>query len=164
MANGGFTLHPTPSQFRSAPWLEWAFLALGEHRIPGVRHNPVVVDFLRVVGHGQAGDETSWCSAFANWCMRQSGITGSGAANARSWLDWGNFSLGQPVLGCVTILWREQPTSWKGHVGFYVGEAGDRLLILGGNQTNASRVTISPYPRSRLLGYRWPAGRPLPAA
>jgi uncharacterized protein (TIGR02594 family) len=163
MANAVFTLHPTPGQFRFAPWLEWAFLALGEHRIPGAAHNPTVVDFLRVVGHGEAGDETSWCSAFANWCMLQAGIAGSGRANARSWLEWGNFSLSTPVVGCITVLWREQPNNWRGHVGFFVGETTSQLMILGGNQTNASRVTISPYSKDRLLGYRWPTGHPLPS-
>jgi uncharacterized protein (TIGR02594 family) len=157
------TLHPTRGQFAFAPWLEWAYLALGEQRIAGAQHNPTIVDFLRVVGHGETGDETSWCSAFANWCMMQAGISGSGQANARSWLEWGNVALARPVLGCVTVLWREDPNSWKGHVGFYVGETPNHVLILGGNQTNASRVTISPYPRERLLGYRWPSNRPLPA-
>jgi len=162
MGNGGFTLHPTPAHFAFAPWLEWAYLALGERRMPGAQHNPAIVDFLRVVGHGETGDETAWCSAFANWCMRQAGFQGSGRANARSWLDWGSFSLNRPVVGCVTVLWREQPSSWKGHVGFYVGETAGQILMLGGNQTNASRVTISPYAKSRVLGYRWPASRPLP--
>jgi uncharacterized protein (TIGR02594 family) len=157
------TPHPTPAQFRLAPWLEWAFLALGEHRIPGTQHNPVVVDFLRTVGLGN-GDETAWCSAFANWCMRQAGIPGSGSALARSWLTWGNQALARPGFGCVTILWRGDPASQFGHVGFYVGRDGSQLLLLGGNQTNSSRVTISPYPENRLLGYRWPAGYPLAPA
>lgn len=154
------TLHPTRTQFSGAPWMEWAYLALGEHRIPGPQHNPVVVDFLRYVGLGSDGDETAWCSAFANWCMQQAGIRGSGKASARSWLTWGNFSVAKPRFGCVTILWRISPTSSFGHVGFYVGRAGDSLLLLGGNQTQQSKVTISPYPLSRLLGYRWPPGGP----
>ena len=158
----GFTPHPTPAQLLGAPWLEWAFLALGERRIPGVQHNPVVVDFLRVVGLGPNGDETPWCSAFANWCMQQAGIPGSGRALARSWLTWGNQSLGSPLFGCVTVLWRVSPNSQFGHVGFYVGRVGNQLLLLGGNHTNESRVTVSLYPESRLLGYRWPAGRPMP--
>jgi uncharacterized protein (TIGR02594 family) len=163
MGHGGYTLHPSAAHFSYAPWLEWAYHALGERRIPGAQHNPAIVDFLRVVGSGEAGDETAWCSAFANWCMVQAGISGSGKANARSWLQWGNYSLHKPVIGCVAVFWREVPTSWKGHVGFYVGETEGDVLLLGGNQSNASRVTISTYPKARLLGYRWPAGLPLPS-
>jgi uncharacterized protein (TIGR02594 family) len=93
--------------------------------------------------------------------MIQAGIRGSGLALARSWLTWGNLSLAYPAFGCVTILWRVNPSSQFGHVGFYVGRDGNQLLLLGGNQTNLSRVTVSSYPESRLLGYRWPAGHPL---
>jgi uncharacterized protein (TIGR02594 family) len=165
MATAAFTAHPTAAQFTFAPWLEWAYLALGEHRIAGVQqHNPVVVDFLRVVGFGQAGDETAWCSAFANWCMQQAGIAGSGSGLARSWLDWGNQELGRPVVGCITVLWRVAPNTQFGHVGFFVGQTQSQLLLLGGNQTNNSKVTISPYPATRLLGYRWPVGYPMPPA
>jgi hypothetical protein len=34
-------------------------------------------------------------------------------------------------------------------------EAG-RLMVLGGNQGNA--VTVAPFDRARVLGYRWPSG------
>jgi hypothetical protein len=37
MATYALTPHPTSAQFSFAPWLEWAYLALGEHRIPGPR-------------------------------------------------------------------------------------------------------------------------------
>lgn len=164
MATYALTPHPTSAQFSFAPWLEWAYLALGEHRIPGPQNNPVVVDFLRAVGLGSTGDETAWCSAFANWCMQQAGIPGSGNALARPWLTWGSQALARPVFGCITVLWRVAPNAQFGHVAFYVGEAGSQLLLLGGNQTNGSQVTISQFPTSRLLGYRWPTGYPIPAA
>jgi len=155
------TPRPTASQLTAAPWMEWAYLALGEHRIPGPQHNPIVVDFLRYVGAASNGDETPWCSAFANWCMEQAGIRGTRTALARSWLLWGDFTLARPTFGCVTVLWRTSPASMHGHVGFYVGQDGNRLLLLGGNQTTQSKVTIGTYLRSRVLGYRWPPGRAL---
>jgi len=37
-----------------------------------------------------------------------------------------------------------------------VGADGGDLLCLGGNQSNA--VCVRPYPWSKLLGLRWPAG------
>jgi len=35
-----------------------------------------------------------------------------------------------------------------------------RLLVLGGNQGNA--VSIAPFDRSRVSGYRWPKAIPIP--
>ena len=155
---------PTETQIRFAPWLEWAFLALGERAIAGARrNNPSVVDFLRTVGQGSNGDETAWCSAFVNWCVVQAGISGTGNALARSWLKWGDQALIRPVFGCVTVLRRSDPHHWGGHVGFYVGEEGDDLVLLGGNQ-KPSKVTIAAYPKARLLGFRWPAGMAQPLA
>ncbi|MCB1510794.1 MAG: TIGR02594 family protein, partial [Hyphomicrobiaceae bacterium] len=45
----------------------------------------------------------------------------------------------------------------SGHVAFLLGETGTDVILLGGNQSN--RVTIAAYPKSRLLGLRWPAER-----
>lgn len=42
-----------------------------------------------------------------------------------------------------------------GHVGFLVEARGNKVLILGGNQ--GDEVSVAAFPRSRLLGCRWPA-------
>ena len=39
-----------------------------------------------------------------------------------------------------------------GHVGFYAGEEGNNVLVLGGNQSDA--VNIRPFPWNRVLGIR----------
>jgi hypothetical protein len=51
----------------------------------------------------------------------------------------------------------------NGHVGFVAGQdrAGN-LMVLGGNQGDA--VSIKPFARGRVLGFRWPADEPLPEA
>lgn len=88
--------------------------------------------------------------------MEQARIRGTNRANARSWLNWGGMCLERPAYGAVTVLWRVRRRHWKGHVGFYVGQEGSNLLLLGGNQGNA--VSIRSYPADRLLGYRWAIG------
>jgi hypothetical protein len=40
----------------------------------------------------------------------------------------------------------------QGHVGFFAGLEGTKILVLGGNQSDA--VDVSRYPSSRLLGIR----------
>ena len=142
-----------PSDFTPYPWMEWAFLALG-YGVKKGRDRPIIYDFLRFAGRSKVDDETPWCSAFVNYCMEQAGIQGTRRADARSWLRWGRSCLGGPQFGCVVVLWRDDPASKKGHVGFYTGFRGKKLLLLGGNQGNT--VSVSEFPKSRVLQYGWP--------
>src|SRR2546428_8462821 len=125
-----------PSDFTPFPWMKYALQEYGVREVTGTGCNASIAAYFTTVGLGP-DDETSWCSAFANWCMKQAGIKGTGRATARSWLHWGNLSLGIPCYGAVTVLWRGKPNSWQGHVAFYVGTQGKKLLLLGGNQGNA---------------------------
>ena len=106
------------------------------------------------------GDDVSWCSAFANWCLRQAGRKGTGLANARSWLSWGR-STARPFYGCVTVLWRGSPRSTSGHVGFFLGADGAHVWLLGGNQHDS--VCTSRFPRSHVLDFRHDREATLPA-
>lgn len=150
----------TPSDFSLFPWMQYVLEEYGQREVRGSGSNRRIDAYLRSVGVA-AGDETAWCSAFANWCMEQANIMGTGRANARSWLNWGDSCLARPTYGAVTVLWRGSRKGWQGHVAFYVGKEGSNLLLLGGNQGNA--VSIRTYAASRLLGYRWPIGYTPPA-
>jgi len=98
-------------------------------------------------------DKTPWCSSFVNWSLAQVGIQGTGSAQAKSWLEWGE-ALAQPTVGCISVLWREDPLSWKGHVGFYLREDDEFVYLLGGNQIE--QVREHSYPKVTVLGHRWP--------
>ena len=137
-------------------WTLAALRELGQSEVPGSESNPRIVQYLASMGQPKSvrlGDETAWCSAFAGFCLETVGVAHAAKLNARSWLSQG-MPLAYPQLGAITVLWRESPDSWKGHVGFYFGSWGDSVLLLGGNQRN--RVCIAPYPKKRVLGYRWP--------
>jgi uncharacterized protein (TIGR02594 family) len=135
-----------------APWMNIARGELNQRELAGAKNNnPRILEYLATVGHYPT-DETPWCSAFANWVMRQSGLRGTGAANARSWLQWG-YPIANPEYGCVTVFKRGK-SSWQGHVAFYWGQEGNTLLVLGGNQRDS--VSIGRYPKKNLLGFRWP--------
>jgi uncharacterized protein (TIGR02594 family) len=123
--------------------------------VPGKGSNPRIEEYLFAVGM-EPDDEISWCSAFVDWVFDQVGIEGTGRANARSWLSWGEPS--EARRGAVCVLWREDPKGWKGHVGFYEKHTagGDMVQLLGGNQGN--RVCSAAYDDARVLGYRWPKG------
>jgi uncharacterized protein (TIGR02594 family) len=154
---GGATPVVTPPVERTAqPWMTVAEQEMrnGVREVAGASSNPRIIQYHATTSLQAQDDETSWCSSFVNWCMMQAGQRGTNRANARSWLDWGQ-ALDEPRFGCVTVLWRESRSSWKGHVAFFNGISGSNVSLLGGNQSDS--VRISNYAASRVLGYRWPA-------
>ena len=135
-------------------WVARARQYLGVAEIPGRATAPVIRRWLLDLKAWWADDETAWCGvAVAAW-MREAGIElPKHWYRARAWLDWG-YPLSKPIVGCVVVYER----GGGGHVGLVVGEdASGRLMTLGGNQGN--RVSIAPFDRARVLGYRWPTSR-----
>jgi uncharacterized protein (TIGR02594 family) len=103
-------------------------------------------------------DSTAWCSAFVNWCFAQLQMPRTHSLAARSWLDYGR-GRNDYRFGSVIVLWRGAPLpasikNAPGHVGFVERWDGENVYVLGGNQSN--RVSIKPYPHSRVLSVRWP--------
>jgi len=136
------------------PWFLTALSEYGQKEIAGKASNPRITEYLRSTSLATgAGDETPWCSAFTNWCMLNTGVRGTHSAAARSWLTYGR-KLTVPTIGCIAVLWRDDPDSTKGHVGFYVTKRAGDVYLLSGNQGN--QVSIAPYPEARVLDYRMP--------
>ena len=124
----------------------------GLQEVAGEKHNPRILSFFELAGHKWVqDDETAWCSAFINFLAIRCGYESSGGLNARSWLKVGE-SMTIPTLGDIVVLWRDKPSSWKGHVGIFIKQDEHNVYILGGNQSNS--VNISAYPAGRVLGYR----------
>lgn len=141
-----------PRKVGMPDWYYVARMEIGVLEIYGAEDNPRILSYQQATSLKATDDETPWCSAFVCWCFEQVGIASTKKANARSWLDWG-VALDKPKEGCV-VVFRRGSSGWQGHVGFYYGERGSDILLLGGNQNNS--VNISRYPKSRVLGYRWP--------
>lgn len=139
------------------PWLARARTHIGTREIPGVRHEPKILQWWRDIRRGGIKSESvPWCAAFVGAMLEQSGLISSRFESARSYLTWGK-SLTAPALGCIVVLGRQG----GGHVGFLVGIAPNGWLqLLGGNQSDA--VTIAAFDPARVLGYRWPEPVPLP--
>lgn len=135
------------------PWLAAAWAELGQREIAGAADNARILSLFCDAGHPEiANDETAWCAAFVGACLTRSGLSGTTSLMARSYLSWG-AEIDEGRLGAVVVFSRGSDPA-LGHVGFLVGETGDGLLVLGGNQGDA--VSVQRFDRSILLGLRWP--------
>lgn len=124
----------------------------GLKEVVGKEHNPDILAMFAEIGFDYIqDDETSWCSAALNYVCKKLGYERSGSLVARSWLKMPIRVL-KPSLGDIVVFWRESPDSWKGHVGLYISHDIHNVYTLGGNQNNS--ISIKPYPRDRVLGYR----------
>lgn len=134
----------------------WYALALAERGVkeaPGAANNPKVQAYYRDAGHpGVRHDSVPWCAAFVGALLKRAGLKGTGKLNARSYLAWGK-KLEAPKQGCIVIMSRGR-SKWQGHVAFFDRWERDRLVCLGGNQSD--RVCFASYSKARVLGYRWP--------
>ncbi len=119
--------------------------------------NPNVVRYYAEVGHAAVTDDAvAWCAAFLGACLERADIGSTRSLLARSYLSWGE-ALSEERHGAIAVLSRGSDPA-LGHVGFLVGTTPNDLILLGGNQGDA--VSVQPFPRSRLLGLRWPATQP----
>ena len=135
-----FTLHAFSEKF------------LGLEEKPGMNHEPAILAALQLDADWVDSDETAWCSAAVNALCWMLELPRSGRLNARSWLNVGKEVHVPKVGNDIVIFWRENPDSWKGHVGIFGGFDGDKVICRGGNQSN--KFSDALYPRSRVLGYR----------
>ncbi len=136
------------------PWMPIAFAELGMREFPGSPDNPRILEYLMSTSLREypysLPDETDWCAAFVNWCVEQAGVEGTGSALVAPWRRWGR-PLQTPRRGCiVTFRWEDGGQ----HVAFYLGERGDRVFALGGNQSDA--VWVKSYPTRYVTDYRAP--------
>lgn len=142
-------------------WLVEARKHIGQREIAGRKHNPLILRWWALIRAPFTDDETPWCAGFVGGVLESCKIRSSRSASARSYLEWGR-KLGSPATGCIVVFSRPG-SAWSGHVGFLAGvDAAGNLMVLGGNQ--GDRVSIKPFSRARVLGYRWPADLPLPSS
>lgn len=141
-------------------WYQAALKDVGFHELPdnhGIEH------FIETAHCGQEGDP--WCAIAVNSWLERSGIMGTRSASSQSFRSNPNFvKLDGPTLGAIAVFWRISPTAGVGHVGFYAGERGGLVWILGGNE--ADQVQIEALPKLSqhfgLIGYWWPKAIDLP--
>jgi uncharacterized protein (TIGR02594 family) len=135
------------------PWLACAWAELGQREVSGAADNERITALFRDAGAPAYADEVPWCAAFVGACLQRAGVAGTRSLMARSYLQWGE-QIADGRIGAIAVLSRGSDPS-AGHVGFLLGESGTRIYLLGGNQGDA--VSVTAFPKARLLGLRWPA-------
>jgi uncharacterized protein (TIGR02594 family) len=136
-------------------WVQEAVRLIGTREKPGSGSNPVIMQWAKDMDQWYPDDATAWCGLFVAHCVRIGAPGDSQEFNrlsAQQWLQYGHEC--DPHLGCIIVFWRGSPDSWKGHVGFLVGEDQDTWHTLGGNQSNS--VNVTRVSKHRTKGCRWP--------
>jgi uncharacterized protein (TIGR02594 family) len=152
---------PSPSggAAGSAPWIQVA-QAEEAAGVTGTSAPDRIRSYFAAVPQNVGETIPAWCGAFAAFCMKTSRRpVPAGAARAVNWKAWGSQTvpLGSQEIpvGAVVVL-TEVPTTTgpHGHVGFFTAfdASGRNVQLLGGNQSNA--VKISSFPITRVATIR----------
>lgn len=152
-----------PVNSPAIPWFQEARRLIGVREKVGPGNEPIIIDWAKKAKIPYSNDDVPWCGLFVSHCINATLAEESLPANplgARQWQKFG-APCPKPVLGSILVFWRERPTSYKGHVGFYAGqEKGNGAFhVLGGNQGNS--VSIALIDPKRLVEARWPATVPI---
>ena len=135
------------------PWLNAAYAEIGQKEFDGPEDNPRIMEYIDMVSPLQGihddGPGVDWAPAFVAWSLNQAGIRAPQSMDPLAWMEWGR-PVTVPVEGCVAVFAFAQGN----HVGFYVGEEGDYVKSLGGNQDDS--VKVKRYPKVAVKGYRLP--------
>jgi len=138
------------------PWLEQAFSIKGLHE---VRNRTKLWNWLRYGGNKVADPaKVPWCGSFMAAVFAHSLPEEPIPNNPAGSIHWLKFGIPcTPQVGSALVFWRGNPNSWKGHIGFYIGETKTHFLVLGGNQSNSVSETLVAKNRLRNGGARWPS-------
>jgi uncharacterized protein (TIGR02594 family) len=138
-------------------WLTIARTHIGLREIPGPRHSPVILRWLRDLNAWWSEDETAWCGTYVAHCVKEAGLPIPKLwMRAKEWSNYGSLLRRDRLAPGAILVFNRQG---GGHVGFYIGHDATHYHVLGGNQANG--VNVMRLLKSRLEASRWPKGVPV---
>ncbi len=127
-----------------APWMELVWKEEAKNLVETGTNKEIQkffdgTPYENAMKNGTENETTiAWCAAFVNWIMKHygyEGVTtdkGYDAVRALKWATWAEGKdLKKPVYGAIAVKTR----TGGGHVGFVAGKKGNKVVILGGNQS-----------------------------
>lgn len=161
---------PTPATTAEPAWLTTARSYFGVREYTAQRpgpngelSNPLIERWQALAGIRRPDDAVPWCAAGVTGWLCETGLTDFHTSSARAFGHYGVATA--PRVGCITVLWREDPNGPHGHVGLLVAWTATTITLLGANQGDA--VKTASFQRSRLIPrepFRWPSSKQLAAA
>jgi uncharacterized protein (TIGR02594 family) len=114
------------------------------------RANPLIVGFFSMTNTmPSAGDQTSWCAAFINFCLAASGREMTFSALSGSFRKY-RTPTENPQPGDIVVFAKPGPEGAQGfgHVGFFLEKDATGIRVLGGNQgsSGSGAVTTAKFP------------------
>lgn len=132
------------------PWMAELHRRMGLHE---VRDNAAVIAFMKIGRYLGNPRDLPWCGDAVESAIAKTLPAEPLPSNpfwAQGWAKFGVDASG-PLVGSVGVIrWNAR----SGHVGFVAGVSGDKVNLLGGNQSNA--INIRSFPRSKFIAFRWP--------
>jgi uncharacterized protein (TIGR02594 family) len=132
---------------------------IGVKEAPGIGNNPIVQTMLALDAPEDYADAVPWCSAFVNFIAWMLRLPRSKSLRARSWLLVGRpVPLREATIGFDVVIFNRggihdpDVIASPGHVGFFAGIEQDKIVVLGGNQSDS--VSLARYNVSDVLGVR----------
>jgi uncharacterized protein (TIGR02594 family) len=116
---------------KTTPWMPFAIAEIGVDETNNVGR---IKEFHKVGGGTMQEVSVAWCASFINWCLIQAGITGTRSAASRSFVNFGVSVKDKIPYGAIAVF--GVPGSGKGHVAFVIADKGDKLEVVGGNQSD----------------------------
>lgn len=135
------------------PWLAEMQRHDGLREIPGAPTAPQIARWLQDLGAWWRDDEAPWCGVAMAGVFKTCGLKYPKAwYRAKEWATVG-VPLDAPARGAIVVFERQG----GGHVGLVAGkDARGRLMVLGGNQGDAVRLSPFDIVARPPLAYRWP--------
>lgn len=137
------------------PWMAELNRKAGLHE---VKNNSSLIDFLKIGRYLGNPKDLPWCGDAVESVIAKTLPTEKLPSNpffAQNWAKFGQDA-GGPIVGSIGVI-KWSPTS--GHVGIVAGVDGNRVNMLGGNQSNA--INVSSFPRDKFIAFRWPTTFPV---
>lgn len=147
---------PPPAE-TMPPWMAEMHRRMGLHE---VQHKASLTEFLKIGRF--LGDPASlpWCGDAVESCLAKVLPAEPLPSNpfwAQGWASFG-IDVKSPLVGSIGVIrWSAK----SGHVGFVAGVEGSKVVLLGGNQSNA--ITLASFPRDKFIAFRWPKTYPIKA-